>query len=190
MNFEALLFSLTLALEKEKIPYLVTGALAVSYFGRLRATHDFDFIVEVKKGDLERLKRFLQQLGGQYVIDFAQVEESVKFQSHFNIFYLPTALKIDFWLLKDEPFDRSRFQRRKKVKIGRSNLYLSSPEDLILIKLKWCKDSKSEKHFSDAASILQIQKGKLETSYLLRWAKKLALTHDLKKLEKLEIQQW
>ena len=53
-------------------------------------------------------------------------------------------------------------------------MYVSSPEDTILMKLKWAKDSGgSEKQFGDALGVYEIQFGKLDTDYLERWAKRL-----------------
>ena len=36
------------ALEDNGVPYMLTGALAVNYYGRPRLTHDIDVIVEMK----------------------------------------------------------------------------------------------------------------------------------------------
>ena len=41
-----LLKSITSFLERNKIPYMITGAWSVIYYARPRASHDIDFIVE------------------------------------------------------------------------------------------------------------------------------------------------
>jgi hypothetical protein len=44
-------------------------------------------------------------------------------------------------MLTDEPFDRSRFKRRRTEEVLGLKLAVSSPEDTILAKLSWAKRS-------------------------------------------------
>jgi hypothetical protein len=53
-------------------------------------------------------------------------------------------------------------------------MQVSSPEDTILAKLRWAKLSGgSEKQFTDALRVYEVQFGKLDLEYLDRWVKKL-----------------
>ncbi len=53
-------------------------------------------------------------------------------------------------------------------------MQVSSPEDTILAKLRWAKLSGgSEKQFTDALCVYEVQYGKLDTDYMEHWAKKL-----------------
>ena len=67
------------------------------------------------------------------------------------------ALKFDLWILTDEEFDKTRFSRRKRVKILNQFMEMASAEDTILQKLKWFRMGKIEKHLVDAAFVYQIQ---------------------------------
>jgi hypothetical protein len=49
-----------------------------------------------------------------------------------------------------------------------------SAEDLILSKLEWAKDSRSEVQLNDVRNLLKYVKG-LNRSYLTRWAKALGV---------------
>jgi len=51
MNLVLLLKLVVNKLEKLKTPYMLTGGLAVSFWGLPRATHDIDIIIEAKKED-------------------------------------------------------------------------------------------------------------------------------------------
>lgn len=42
-------------LDKAEIPYMLTGGLAVSYWGLPRTTHDIDIVIEAKKEDKEKI---------------------------------------------------------------------------------------------------------------------------------------
>ncbi len=53
-------------------------------------------------------------------------------------------------------------------------MHVSSPEDTILAKLRWAKLSGgSEKQFTDALRVYEVQRGKLDMEYLELWAKTL-----------------
>jgi hypothetical protein len=53
-------------------------------------------------------------------------------------------------------------------------MQVSSPEDTILAKLRWAKLSGgSEKQFTDALRVYEVQSGKLNIDYMEHWAKKL-----------------
>lgn len=105
----------------------------------------------------------------------------------FQILHLPTMLKFDFWLLKDEPFDKKRFQSKQKINLFGQQMVFASAEDTILIKLLWYKESKIEKHLIDAAFVYQIQKKRLDEKYLALWSKKQNTTRLLKELAAVDL---
>lgn len=94
----------------------------------------------------------------------------------FNLLDLREGDKVDFWLLTKEPFDRSRFARRVKMDWDGSPVWVSSPEDTILAKLRWAEMSGgSEKQFGDALSIYEVQRRGLDLAYIAEWAEKLGV---------------
>lgn len=188
---EQLLKDITSLLEKAGISYMVTGSLSVILYGRPRASHDIDFIIEAKQGDTGRIKdTFLSLLQSEFLVDTALIETAVKTQRQFNVLHLPTMLKLDFWLLTDEHFDQTRFKRRKAIKAFGQTMMFASPEDTILIKLMWYKDSKSEKHLIDAAFVCQIQKDKLDKAYLKQWAKKQGTIKLLREIAEIDLESY
>ena len=61
---------------------------------------------------------------------------------------------------------------------------VSSPEDTILAKLRWAKLSGgSEKQFTDALRVYEVQFRSLDMEYLHSWAKKLDVESMLQKLQ-------
>jgi hypothetical protein len=52
-----------------------------------------------------------------------------------------------------------------------------SPEDLVLLKLRWFKETEctSERQWSDVLGVLGVQGEALDFAYLTEWAKKLGL---------------
>jgi len=53
-------------------------------------------------------------------------------------------------------------------------MQVSSPEDTILAKLRWAKlCGGSEKQFTDALRVYEVQYGKLDLDYIEHWAEEL-----------------
>lgn len=173
MNQRDLLMSLAKLLDKYKIPYLLTGSLASSFYGYPRATHDIDFIIEIQKEGFKKILKAIKSLGKSYLADKDQIKEAISKSSQFNIYHLDTGTKIDFWIVENDDFEKNKFKRGKTILIDKQKINLVSAEDLILTKLLWCKEIKSERHLHDCEGILKIQKGKLDKEYLDLWAKKL-----------------
>jgi hypothetical protein len=57
-----------------------------------------------------------------------------------------------------------------------------SPEDAILSKLEWAKESASTQQMQDVLGILRMQYGKLDRDYLWKWAGVLGVRDTLAKL--------
>lgn len=185
-----LLKTITSLLSKYNIPYMITGAWSVIYYGRPRASHDIDFVVELFNSDTPRVLKALQSLSPDFSYELHAIPEAIEKTGIFQVLYLPTYLKLDFWILKRNPFDLSRFGRKKQVKLLGKLMYIASPEDTILQKLRWYKQAKIEKHIVDAAFVYQIQKKNLDTTYLNKWAETLKITHFLKELPKIDLEKY
>jgi len=163
-------------LNKYHIPYLLTGSFAVSYYGIPRATHDIDFVIEIDKENLDRLNVCLKRLNKDYLFDELDLKNPQESSFQFNIFHPETGIKVDFWMVKKDEFEESKFKRKKEIVIGSQKISLISPEDLILNKLLWNKKIISERHAKDCEGILKIQESKLDYDYLKHWAEKLKVT--------------
>ncbi len=59
---------------------------------------------------------------------------------------------------------------------------MTSPEDIILSKLEWSKDSQSEQQFGDALGVAVVQWDRLDVDYLRKWAKELQVRESLEQL--------
>ena len=63
MTLSAILRDIVHALEREAIPYMLTGSLAASYHGTPRATQDIDLVIHPTREQLKRLVASLPGLG-------------------------------------------------------------------------------------------------------------------------------
>jgi len=156
-----------------KVDYMIVGGFAVSYWGEPRATHDLDIVIELKTDKKDEWVRIFRKEG--YYIDEEAVDEAVNLERMFNVIHPESDLKIDFWIIKEDKYSRKRFERRVSQKLFGIKTFLASPEDLILTKLEWYRESDINKHFLDAQGIFKVQKDILDLKYLKRWAGILGL---------------
>jgi hypothetical protein len=178
---EDVLYEVIGSLNSLGLPYALTGGLAVSFYGHPRSTHDFDLVIQfpAKPGAAKDLLKIFEK---DFYISEAGVIDAVLHKTMFNIIHHETGLKIDLWILKDGAYDREAFKRRKTVKALGTELSILSPEDMMINKLLWYKVSDLQKHFNDAKSIYEIQKGGLDLDYLAKWTLKLAINDLFKKI--------
>jgi len=90
-----------------------------------------------------------------------------------NAIHIHTGYKADIYLLR--PGDALRaeaFRRRQLVDLGPElgQVYLHSPEDLILYKLWYYSLSQQTKHLRDITAIVLTLKNELDQEYIRRWA--------------------
>ena len=172
MPQQELLKKVIQTLDQAEIEYMITGSVVSSLQGEPRSTHDIDIVVAIQKSKAHRLVGFFSF--PDFYLDEDSILDAIQRQSMFNLMDLSEGDKVDFWILTDEPFDRSRFSRRYREEFVGLKLYVSSPEDTILAKLRWAKLSGgSEKQFTDALRVYEVQYRRLDLDYLEHWAKRL-----------------
>ncbi len=179
MDLVSLLKIVTNRLEKAGISYMVSGGVAVSYWGYPRTTHDIDIVIEAQKEDKDKITKLFEN---DFYISPEAVEDAIKTRFTFNILHYKSGLKVDFWLLKKEPFGESEFKRRLRRKMFGKEIYIISAEDLILSKLLGHKETQSNRRLEDAKSILKTSEVDLE--YIRKWAEKQSTIEILEEIIK------
>jgi hypothetical protein len=158
-------------LDQAEIAYMITGSTAANFYTVPRMTRDIDLVVELTGEDVNRV---VEIFTNDFYVDRQAVEEAINRKSMFNLIHTEYVIKVDFVVRKDSPYRRMEFSRKKKVVVDHQVLYVVAPEDLILSKLDWAKESRSEVQLTDVRNLLQSVKG-LDRRYLARWAKQLGV---------------
>jgi len=162
-------------LDRLGLAYMLTGSLATSLQGAPRATHDIDLVVDLLSNRIDDLAAAFPS--PRYHLNRQAMHEAVTRRTMFNLLDTTEGDKVDFWLLTDDAFDRNRFARRRRAAFDELTIPVSSPEDTILMKLRWATLSGgSEKHFGDALRVFQLQRPILDLVYLESWAHTLSIS--------------
>jgi len=165
------------ALDRLGVPFMLTGSHVASLQGEPRMTHDIDIVVDIQPDQIDALIAEFPPL--DYYLNRGAIEQALSQRGMFNVIDIREGDKIDFWLLTEDAFDRSRFARRQRIDIEGVAVAASSPEDTIVMKLRWGRDAGgSERHYRDALRVYQLQQAKLDLEYLERWIRALRLTDD------------
>jgi len=166
-------------LNKAEITYMVTGSMASNYWGIPRSTHDLDFVLQLPSSAIPALT---SAFANDFYLDVETIRTAYQPPHQFNALDHRSGLKVDFWMLKNIPFEREMFSRRKRVSIVNVSAWLATAEDVILHKLYWNNITPSDRQLKDSAGVLAIQRETLDMSYLQHWAKEIGVTETLEQL--------
>lgn len=169
-----LLKRLVEVLESAGIDYMLTGSYSSSFHGQRRLTHDIDVIVDLSWKDLRAiLDAFTPP---EYYVSETAANEAVTRGGTFNVVDTREGEKIDFWVLRETPFDGARFARRMKVVAWDMPVLIATAEDTILQKLRWSAEiGGSERQIDDARQVLRTQRNLLDYEYMSHWATRIGV---------------
>lgn len=160
-------------LDATGIGYMLSGSVAMGYYAQPRMTRDIDIVVELGHAQADAL---VAALAPDFYIDDQAVHEAVRRHGMFNAIHSTLIVKVDFIVRKASAYRRLEFERRRPVVIEGVALSLVAPEDLILSKLDWARESRSETQLRDVRNLLDSVPD-LDREYLDRWVAALDLQH-------------
>lgn len=167
MSATDLVLHLVALFDQLAVSYMLVGSYSSNYYGRPRSTRDADFVVVLPEDKLSALRL---ALGPDFHFEPQMSFETITMTVRHVITHPATAFKIELFLLTDDPHDRSRFARRQRVDFEGYSTYLPTAEDVIIQKLRWSRGGKRAKDISDAAEVIDVQKQRLDLTYIRQWA--------------------
>jgi hypothetical protein len=159
------------------IEYMLSGSVALNFYGQPRMTRDIDIVVVI---DPPQVSRFVDAFRNEFYVDTEMVLKEVTRKGMFNVIHNEHIVKVDFIVRKDTGYDVSAFSRHRAVSIGDLRVNLIAPEDLVLNKLRWAREGESEVQTRDVKSILRMTK-EMDYGYLQDWAQQLGIDKLLEK---------
>lgn len=158
-------------LDSARIPYMVTGSIAGNYYAVPRMTRGIDIVVQVSSADADRLTELFRD---DFYVEPDAVSRAIAERTAFNVIHTGSVVKVDFVVRKDSEYRREKFRRRRRVTIDDIAIFIVAPEDLIISKLDWARDSRSEIQLADVRNLLTAD-ADLDREYLARWVRRLGL---------------
>ena len=81
-------------------------------------------------------------------------------------------IKVDCIICKADPYRLAEFARRQRIQIEDFSTWIASKEDLIISKLLWAQDSRSEVQLGDVRNLAATG---FDEAYVARWTQSLGL---------------
>lgn len=175
---KTLLVKVAKLLDEIGIPYVLTGGVAVTVWGKPRYTNDIDIVAEVRLADIPDIRDGLRKLSAAGYVDEQMIEDAIRHNSEFNYIDTESGYKVDFWVAKQAPFTRSSFERRMREDIDGYPVWIVTPEDLVISKLDWWRQGSMKSQY-DIRDIMDAQGDRLDWTYIDAWAKRLGLDEQL-----------
>ena len=155
-------------------PYCLIGAMAVNAWGRVRTTQDIDLLILAQEPTQADLIETLLAHGFQRDDTWSEQNPFAKDGVLRLIHPSYPGIPLDLLFARD-PHAQATLSRRQSLTLLGISLWMCSPEDLILLKLK-----ASRPHdFEDALGIVKNPHLQLDLAYLRSWADRLGLQGEL-----------
>ncbi len=168
----------TSRLDAARLPYMVSGSVASMLYGEPRLTNDIDIILDLDFRRAPELSR-LFPLNSFYCPpeEVIRVECRRFSRGHFNIIHHDTGHKADVYLPGADALQKWGLAHRRKVDMGSGKaLWVAPPEYVILRKLDYYREGRSEKHRLDIRGMLDLQGDALDRQFLAEWIERLGVS--------------
>jgi hypothetical protein len=152
-------------LDAARIAYMLTGSMALNYYAVPRMTRDIDVVVALGPDDADRVIGLFET---DFYVDPGAVRRAIATCGTFNVIHDRFVVKVDFVVRKDSEYRREEFARRRRVDVEGQPLWIVAPEDLVISKLDWARETRSEVQLADVRSLMASVPD-LDATYLARW---------------------
>ena len=163
-------------IESLGIPYVVTGAVASIIYGEPRLTNDVDMIVKLQAENIDGFVRAFP------VTDFycppvevLKIEMGRSYRGHFNLIHHETGTKADIYLAGEDELHRWALSKRREAVVEGQGVKVAPPEYVIVRKLEYYREGRSEKHLRDIAGMLAISTGQIDFDQLQEFVHRYGL---------------
>jgi hypothetical protein len=179
LSYEDFVRQVIAAVEAAGVAYMIGGAVAAWAWGEPRATLDLDLVVNIPLEAVGQLSKELEKkdmlVPKEIILDNILEDQA---DPPINAIHMHSGYKADLYPLREgDELRTSAFERRQKIDLGDplGEVYLHSPEDLIIYKLWYYSISQQTKHIRDITSIVMTLGDEMDFNYIENWVKKKGL---------------
>jgi len=158
------------ALEERDLSYMLSGSIAMNIYTVPRMTRDIDIVINLTLSDINKFTEIFKE--GFYFYE-KDIRDEVARRGMFNVIDFESGQKIDFIIRKNTEFHINEFERKVKTDAYGFDVWIVSIEDLIISKLNWIQQLKSDTQTNDIRNL--IGNPEADMNYIKKWINKLKL---------------
>lgn len=144
------------ALEAAEVSYVVVGSTAAAAWGVARTTRDVDLVAAIGPEDLEAVLASLE--GDDLYVNAGDARLAAAEGGSFNVIHTTSGGKVDVFVSPSgDEFTRTRLARRLGAEVLGVRTWVATAEDVVLAKLRWRLQSRSETQWRDCVEIAEVQ---------------------------------
>ncbi len=163
--------------ERLGVTYRIVGSMASMAYSEARFTNDIDFLVDLRVEHADAVAAEFPP--PDFYVSLPAMQEAIRKRQQFNVIHLPSGLKLDVIQCQDTDFGRLDIARGERLKNeGYYDAWFGSPENVILMKLRYFQEGGSEKHLRDIASMVLVQGTNIDQGYIEVWANRLGVLNE------------
>lgn len=150
-------------------PYMITGSTAGIVYGEPRLTHDVDVVIALSIADVDAFVAAFP-LDAFYCPpdDVLAIEIRRGQRGHCNLISHATGFKADIYIAFDE-LHRWALDRRQRLDVDGMPLWVAPIEYVIIRKLEYFTEGRSEKHLRDIRGMLAMSGDLIDRAALEMW---------------------
>lgn len=153
-------------LERIGALYVIGGSLAASFAGEPRSTIDVDLVAAL---EAHQVAPMVEALAPEFYVPESALRKAVDTHGNTNVIHQASQIKVDIFVAGGTPLDRQQLARRRLVEPRPGlMLYVYTPEDILLQKLRWFQKGSqvSDRQWRDIIGIVRTQGERLDHAYL------------------------
>ena len=142
-------------LNHSNFKYFITGSVASIVYGDPRLTNDIDLVIFLIKNDIDKfIRAFPSENFYCPPSEVIKSELEQKTGGHFNLIHHKSGFKADIYLAGTDELQVWAMKNAKQIELEDSTIFIAPPEYVIINKLEFYKEGKSQKHLTDIKGIL------------------------------------
>lgn len=163
---------------------MVTGAVASIIYGEPRLTHDIDIIVEILRQDINRIISAFPSAEFYCPPEEVVIVESKRpVRGHFNIIHHKSGFKCDIYILGEDELHHWGIALRREYDLDWGSVWVAPPEYVVIRKLEYYKEGKSQKHLRDISGMIDISREQIDFKELELKINELSLEKEWKEAQ-------
>jgi hypothetical protein len=163
----------------------VSGSVASILYGEPRLTHDVDFVIFLRDGDIARLQQVFP--APEFYMpppEMIATEIARPAKGQFNVIHSDTGFKADFYMAGRDELNAWAFRNSRKMEYRGEPMVVAPPEYVIVRKLEYSREGDSDKQLRDIRAILAISGDLLDRAVLQDWIQRLNLETEWRRVAK------